>query len=517
MSRLVTYSDEASAELAADNEHATDFYKQLFLLHEISIELSRAKSLDDLYRLAVIACLTHLGIDRMGILMIDKDRDPDKDWMVGTWGTDEQGDVRSEQDFSAPMLEDVQEVIEEMSTKGKVCVWHDKALYEFGEKIGEVDTVGHGWNAAIAIWDGDEVVGWIACDNLINHKPFQTYQSHTLRLFGSLLGEFIKRRYAEEAVTRLNDELEDRILARTQDLSKAQKNLEKTNALLEERVMERTALLNEKTNRLQDTLNDLKRTQNQLIEAEKQSSIAHLVMGMAHELNTPLGNIKTVASLFPDMFNGLKDDISTGNISRAKLLEAISTGLESYDIIDSNVDRMADLVAQFKRLSIKETQHSGEEEVTLQEWLEHITQLAIAEYGKPLSTQISIAVSSQQTQAKLNTWRMAQVMENLIFNSLDHGLVNHSSGQIKITAAANDDHLSFNIEDNGKGIAPELLSSIFDPFVTTARGSGSKGLGLHLVYNLVTQGMNGSIDVYQPASGGCGFTIKVPHDLLQSQ
>ncbi|MEZ9233048.1 sensor histidine kinase [Vibrio amylolyticus] len=510
MSRLVTYSDEASAELAADSEHAIDFYKQLYQLHEISIELSRAQSLDDLYRLAVVACLKHLEIDRMGILMIDKDKEPDKDWMVGTWGTDEQGHVRSEQDFTAPMLEDIQEVIEEMSTKGKVCVWHDKELYEFGEKIGEVDTVGHGWNAAIAIWDNDEVMGWIACDNLINHKPFQTYQSHTLRLFGSLLGEFIKRRYAEEAVVNLNNELEDRILARTQALSDAQKTLEKTNALLEQRVLERTQRLNEKTNRLQDTLDDLQRTQKQLIEAEKQSSIANLVMGMAHELNTPLGSIKTVSSLFPDMLNDLQEDLNAGTMSRAKLVETITTGLESSEIIDSNVDKMADLVAQFKGLSLKESQHAGNEEVDLHEWLNQLSQAVLSQYDKPHNTQVLISVSSQQTKASLNTWRMGQVIENLIFNSLDHGLTDHSSGEIKIVAEVLGNELQLKIEDNGKGIAPELLGSIFDPFMTTTRGKGSKGLGLNLVYNLVTQGMGGSIEIYQPASGGCGFTIVVP-------
>ncbi|WP_087016310.1 sensor histidine kinase [Thaumasiovibrio subtropicus] len=506
MSRLVTYSDDASAELAADSEHAASFYKQLFLLHEISIELSRAQSLDDLYRLAVTACLNHLEIDRMGILMIDKERD----WMIGTWGTDEVGNVRSEADFAAPMLDDIQEVIREMSTKGKVCVWHDKELYEFSEEAGEISTVGYGWNAALAIWDDEEVIGWIACDNLLNHKPFQTYQSHTLRLFGSLLGEFIKRLHAEEAIKELNDELENRILARTFMLSSAQEELKKVNVQLEQKVLERTALLHEKTNRLQDTLDNLQHTQSQLIEAEKQSAMANLVMGMAHELNTPLGNIKTAASLQPDIFQDLQRALDSGQLSRSKLVESIHLGLESYQIIDLNIIKMADLVAEFKRLSVNENQRDWSEEVQVGIWLGQAVKVAFERFEGLYSAKVSIDVYPEDARASFNTWQMGQVVEDLVLNALEHGFDNQVEDRISIQATVTAVELKIKFEDNGRGVAEDIEGKMFDAFVTSTRDRGSKGLGLNLVFNLITQGMRGEIRHYCPPSGGCGFIVSLP-------
>ncbi|MCK6264664.1 HAMP domain-containing histidine kinase [Vibrio sp. ZSDE26] len=506
MSRLITYSDDASDELAADSENATQFYHQLFQLHEISIELSKAESLDDLYRLAVTACLHHLDIDRMGILMIDKKRD----WMVGTWGTDDEGRVRSEADFATPMLEEVKEVVREMSYKGKVCVWHDKELYEFSREKGELDTVGYGWNAALAIWDDQEVIGWMACDNLINHKPFQTYQSHTLRLFGSTLGEFIKRQKAEEAVKELNRHLESRILSRTLELSKAQKELENANLILEQKVLDRTAQLNERTRNLESVLEDLQETQAQLIEAEKQNSLTKLVLGMAHELNTPLGNINVANSLQPDIFHNLKSDLDSGSISKTSLSESIALGLQSSDIITTNVTRMSQLVAQFKRLSIHETQNAQLENIELNQWLEDTVHLALHHYKKEHSITFDIHVIPNDSVVKLNTWQLSQIIEDLILNSLEHGLTQSPSDNILVIANVMDQELEISVEDNGRGIEPDILKHIFDPFVTTARGKGSKGLGLSLVYNLVTQGMKGNISYYQPLTGGSGFAITLP-------
>lgn len=506
MSKLITYSDDASAELEADSEHAKAFYHQLFLIHEISIELSRAKSLDDLYRIAVIACLSHLDIDRMGILMIDKERD----WMLGTWGTDEVGNVRSEADFEAPMLDDVKEVIREMSTKGKVCVWHDVELYEFGEQIGEIDEVGKGWNAALAIWDDDEVIGWIACDNLLNHKPFHTYQSHTLRLFGSLLGEFIKRQHAEEEIIKLNANLESKIEKRTAELSKAQTELKQANTHLEQKVLERTAMLNEKRYHLQKTLDELQEAQEQLVEAEKQGSIAQLVIGMSHELNTPLGNIKMASSVQPGMLEDFKEQLTNGQLSESDFDEFIQNSMETNQIIASNTDKMAELVAQFKRLSIHETQFRQTEEILLQKWLEDTVTLACDNFGPPKMPNVAVEVFPTNSKVTLNTSQLGQVVEDLVFNALEHGLTNEDTDEILIVGIVHEHELELSLEDNGKGVSEEVQDHIFDPFVTTARGKGSKGLGLNLVYNLVTQGLKGHIQCYQPITGGCGFGVSIP-------
>jgi C4-dicarboxylate-specific signal transduction histidine kinase len=506
MARLITYSDDASNELLDNTEQSKVFYHQLFLLHEISISLSQASSLDELYRLAVTACIKQLEIDRMGILMIDKSRD----WMYGTWGTDDLGNIRSEASYASPMLEDVKLVIREMSTRGKVCVWHDQDLYEFTENAGEVAAVGKGWNAAIAIWDQDEVIGWIACDNLLNHKPFQTYQSHILRLFGSLLGEFIKLKHAEQSLHQLNQELEQRILARTAELTQAQQALEKINAGLEQQVANRTASLNEKTLRLEKTLQDLTDTQQELLEVEKHRALNHLVIGMAHELNTPLGILKTAASLQPELLQGLASDLREGKISKSRLTQVINNGLEAYDIINANISKMADLVTQFKRLSVVSNSASNIETIQLNTWLEQALKLALSHYDKPVNTHIMIRVTPEEAIIKADSWMLAQIIEDLVLNSLEHGFKQQPQDKIEVFAVLIDQSCEIQFEDNGSGIPQEMVANIYDPFFTSARGKGRKGLGLNLVYNLVTQGMKGEISHYRPKTGGCGFRLVIP-------
>ncbi|MFO6425306.1 sensor histidine kinase [Motilimonas sp. KMU-193] len=507
MARLITYSDDASNELLDNTEQSKDFYHQLFLLHEISISLSQAATLDDLYRLAVTACIQQLNIDRMGILMIDRERD----WMYGTWGTDDLGNIRSEADYASPMLEDVKVVIREMSTRGKVCVWHDQALYEFTENPGEVVAVGKGWNAAIAIWDKDEVIGWIACDNLLNHAPFQTYQSHILRLFGSLLGEFIKLKQTEESLYLLNEELEQRINERTKELTQAQLALEQANADLERQVEQRTASLNEKTLRLEATLTDLTNTQKELMEAEKHKALNHLVIGMAHELNTPLGIIKTAASLQPELLQALADDLAQGKISKTRLTDLINTGLEGYDIINTNITKMAELVTQFKRLSVVSTNTGTIERLQLNVWLKQAAKLAISHYRKPQHFNLQVQVTPEQAAINTDAWMLAQVIEDLILNSLEHGLRQDPNDKISLYCTLINNQIEIRIEDNGRGIPEELVPNIYDPFFTSARGEGRKGLGLNLVYNLVTQGLKGEISQYRPATGGCGFRLLIPN------
>lgn len=484
MAKLITYSNDASAQLATQSDNP-EFYQQLFKLNEIAIELGKAPTLDDLFRLAVENCLSHLAIDRMGILMIEQGVDGEQ-WMRGTWGTDEVGNVRSESHDTAPILDTVKQVIHEVSTQGKVCVWHDQSLYEFTEKQGEIIEVGHGWNAAIAIWDKDEVIGWVACDNLLKHRPFEIYQSHILRLFGSLLGELIKQKLAQQAQQTLNQQL-------------------------------------------RSTLAQLQHTQKELIAAEKHAALNDLVIGMAHEMNTPLGVIKTAASLQPEVFKELQQDLNSGTISKNKLVHAINVGLESQGLIDVNIDKIAQLVAQFKRLSALQHSQNRSDTINLQDWLTTHVKLYLTPYKSQLAN-IALNVEATEQQLVIDSQMLGQVLESLLQNAIEHGLSERQAGQLNVSAKLlsfeptinqqdNDkaephsppQHLLLmTIQDNGPGIAPHLVDKVFDAFYTSSRGKGNKGLGLHMVYNLVKQGLKGEIQHFQPEAGGCGFTLRIP-------
>ncbi|RJG49437.1 ATP-binding protein [Motilimonas pumila] len=481
MAKLITYSNDASAQLTTQSDNP-EFYQQLFKLNEIAIELGKAPTLDDLFRLAVENCLNHLAIDRMGILMIEQKTDGQQ-WMRGTWGTDEVGNVRSESHDTAPILDKVKQVIHEVSTQGKVCVWHDQSLYEFTEKQGEIIEVGHGWNAAIAIWDKDVVIGWVACDNLLQHRPFEIYQSHILRLFGSLLGELIKQKLAEQTQQHLNQQL-------------------------------------------RSTLAQLQHTQKELIAAEKHAALNDLVIGMAHEMNTPLGVIKTAASLQPEVFKELQQDLSSGTISKNKLVHAINVGLESQSLIDVNIDKIAQLVSQFKRLSALQHSQNRNDNIVLNDWLTANVKLYLTPYQQQLAL-LNISVEAPEQSVIIDSQMLGQVLESLLQNAMEHGLCDATQGQLKVSAkilnknsaaTQGEAHqqptsqavLVLLIEDNGPGIAPHLVDKVFDAFYTSSRGKGNKGLGLHMVYNLVKQGLKGEINHFQPAAGGCGFSLTLP-------
>ncbi len=267
----------------------------------------------------------------------------------------------------------------------------------------------------------------------------------------------------------------------------AKQSLQLINTKLEEKVLQRTALLNEKKDKLESALKILKVTQKQLVEAEKQSALSHLVVGMAHEMNTRLSIILSATSYLPEILGDIRHQVGQGKISKSSLLSGIAIAFESLEMINSNVLKVVELVRQFKRLSVSGARDNVEL-IELTNWLELVIKLVVDGYASVCPAEIVISVEPRDAKVFIDPKLLVQALEAILYNSFEHGLQHTPDGVIRVNAYTRGQMLTIEVEDNGRGIDEELKSSIFEPFVTTARG-----LGLNLVYNLVTQGLGGNI------------------------
>ena len=287
------------------------------------------------------------------------------------------------------------------------------------------------------------------------------------------------------------------------------------NRNLEAQVADRTRALSEQSEVLRSTLDQvsaaharLQETQQQLVQAEKMAALGQLVAGVAHEINTPLGVALTAASFLSDETQRIAKGIEAGKLRRAEFDAYAATAVDSTNLLLSNLSRAADLVQGFKQVAADQT--SDERRAfTLDDWIGDLVLSLRPIWQKPGH---KLAVECPEgIQLDNYPGALAQILTNLISNTLVHGFDSGHVGQLAITVTEpTRDSVEIVYTDDGKGIAPESLPNIFDPFYTTRRAHGSTGLGLHIVYNLVAQRLGGTIKVSSDLGAGVRFTLRFP-------
>jgi signal transduction histidine kinase len=286
-----------------------------------------------------------------------------------------------------------------------------------------------------------------------------------------------------------------------------QKQLRELNQSLESRVAERTHELSETNKSLTETLNTLSQTQSQLVQSEKMASLGGLVAGISHEVNTPIGIGMTAASHLEDEVSRFKVSYEAGNMKRSALEDFMRHALESSSIILQNLKRASSLIGSFKRVAVDQTSEEWHS-INVHEYIDDIiTSLRPRFKGSNIIVE---NLCDRDVDFYTNPGAIYQVISNLMLNSLLHAYDEGQSGVIHIYCEFDQRQLTLTVQDDGKGIPEESLSKIFDPFFTTRRGTGGSGLGLHLVYNLVTTGLQGSIDVQSTVGRGVVFKIMLP-------
>lgn len=289
-------------------------------------------------------------------------------------------------------------------------------------------------------------------------------------------------------------------------ISAAQRNdyerqLREINEQLEQKI-------NDRTNVLQDALRNLNHTQAKLIESEKLASLGRLVSGLAHEINTPLGIAVTSSSHCASELNRVqklyKDEVLNEE-EFAQFLAGLEDGL---GLINTNLNRAATLVQNFK---LSGSIHTANEEEQFE--LRSCIDLTLKSL-QPLLTKNHInCVLLPGADITLNSYpgAIAQIVTNLITNSIHHAFHHTTEKKICLQLTQTPEQIIIHYQDNGCGIADEIRPKIFEPFFTTARRTGGSGLGLSIVYNLVTQKLGGEIVIDADQSQGAGFSIGVPH------
>jgi signal transduction histidine kinase len=302
--------------------------------------------------------------------------------------------------------------------------------------------------------------------------------------------------------TKVIEEQNEEIRATNAELEEQKEEIMATNTRLEEQKEE----LEQQKEELQITLDQLKETQAQLIQSEKLAALGSLVAGVAHEINTPVGISLTAASSLEEETGRMAGLYKEDKISRADFKDYLNTANQSAKLILSNMQRTADMVQSFKQVSVDQST-AQQRKFLLKSYTEDVIRSL---YPRLKNRKIHITLDMNE-KLELDSYpgAFSQIITNLVLNSLTHGFDEKDKGKIEIMAKLDGDRLNLEYSDNGKGIPKENLSKIFEPFFTTNKKLGT-GLGLHIVYNLVTQKLNGSIECHSELEKGAMFIIKIP-------
>ncbi len=298
--------------------------------------------------------------------------------------------------------------------------------------------------------------------------------------------------------------LHKKVKLRTNELEETKHNLEK---ILSERENELNVKIQTEI-ALKESNESLYNTMELLAEAEKMAALGGLVAGITHEVNTPLGLIITTATFLQKQTAAIQEKFRTGTLQKSELENILSTINESTEIILINISKAHSLMSSFKQIAVD--QSAGDiREFSL---IKIIDDCLLSLKPRLKRTKFPVNLDCPETIV-MNSYpgAISQILTNLIMNSLIHGFENRNDGIISINCSEDyDGKIKIIYKDNGKGIPQENISRIFDPFFTTKRGKGGSGLGLHIVHNLITNELKGTIICNSESGNGVEFTIIIP-------
>ncbi|HPR05305.1 MAG TPA: PAS domain S-box protein [Denitromonas sp.] len=253
---------------------------------------------------------------------------------------------------------------------------------------------------------------------------------------------------------------------------------------------------------------ELSQAMGQLVQAEKLASLGSLVAGVAHELNTPLGSAVTVASILGEWVEAMGASFETGSMTRSEFEVFVDDARKATALLNRSLTRAGDLVSSFKQVAVDQTS-SRRRRFALHSVIDEICvalKPLLREGGHVFEIDIPPGLEMESYPGPLE-----QVITNLVSNSVTHGFAGRESGRISVSAEAlSDVSLCLMYADDGHGIAPALLDRVFDPFFTTRMGEGGSGLGLYIVFNLVTGALGGTVRIHGASGEGVRVEMRLP-------
>jgi len=258
----------------------------------------------------------------------------------------------------------------------------------------------------------------------------------------------------------------------------------------------------------ESALRELQETQQSLIEAEKLAALGGLVAGVAHEVNNPVGISLTVASSFARRCDQFSAAIRDGAVRKSALDEFISGSQEAAKQLVANLNRAADLIQAFKQVAVDRS-HAERRMFELGEATEQIVASLL-----PALKRSAIAFSVDiNEEINMNSYPgpYGQVLTNLVLNALVHAFPDRRAGAMRLAIRrSGPDHVEIEFADDGIGMSEETQRRAFEPFFTTRRSHGGTGLGLHIVFNIVTRRLGGRLRLDSALGRGTTLWIRLP-------
>ncbi|MEO7106460.1 MAG: ATP-binding protein [Rhodoferax sp.] len=305
--------------------------------------------------------------------------------------------------------------------------------------------------------------------------------SEKLTLF--TLEDVTRQRTAEREIRTMNQELEQRVKARTEKLEIANRELS-------------VALASVQT------------MQTEMVRTEKLAALGSLVAGVAHELNTPIGNSVTVGSTLQYQVKDLTDAFSKGELRRSTLQVFLENAQRGTDILMRALTRASELIRSFKRVAVD--QSSDQRRVfDLQITLREVC-LTLEPMYKNSPFDLTLALPDVVEMDSF-PGALGQLITNFVSNALQHGFDGRERGQMHVRAvAAGPENVTLQFSDDGIGMTEDTRNRVFDPFFTTKLGQGGSGLGMNIVYNIVHDVLGGSIEIASSPDAGTLITVHLP-------
>ncbi|MDP3650943.1 MAG: 7TM diverse intracellular signaling domain-containing protein [Rhodoferax sp.] len=267
------------------------------------------------------------------------------------------------------------------------------------------------------------------------------------------------------------------------------------------------ARVNTRTAELSATVLRLRQTQHELVQSEKLASLGSLVAGVAHELNTPIGNALLTATTLQGRIAQLGTTLARGELRRSSMESFVQESDEMAQLVSRSVQRAAQLISSFKQVAVDQTSEQRRKFDLLVLVEDNIAALRPGYRHVPWTIQVDIApgIGCDSFPGPLG-----QVCTNMVQNAALHAFPGAVGGTLRISAQASEQEVEMHFADDGVGMDADTLARVFEPFFTTRLGQGGSGLGLSVSLNIANGLLGGSLSVQShPGQGSC-FTLKFP-------
>lgn len=315
--------------------------------------------------------------------------------------------------------------------------------------------------------------------------------------------------YLVKAVNRLLDKIQENMHERIKKVAET----ERLKGEIDERKRKEEELklirdrLQKSNNEYSILLNDLKHTQAQLIQSEKMAALGEMVASIAHEVNTPLGIGVTGSTHLIHVASNVQSLYEEQQMTQEDFEGFLSNSMEVGRLIETNLRNAFNLIKSFKVMAVDQVTEA-KRKFNVKEYIEETLSNLMPELKKTKHT-INVICDDDLT---INSYPgyFSQIITNVVMNAVYHAFDSIDAGIITIDISASDSSISLKFSDNGAGIPEEIQNRIFEPFYTTRREKGGSGLGLHIVYSLIVNKLNGIISCQSAPDKGTTFLMTIP-------